>query len=125
MLEAAQRFTSSAIEALYSLIRSVGWFGLLAVAAVAIALAYQGYAVRRSRKRIGELTATLSTERERLTRLRTRVPPQPAPQPLPAKGKVPELLEELVQAAVANGRPDYGRGLLGESFSACLHLILV
>jgi len=119
MLEAAQRFISSAIEALYSLIRSVGWFGLLAVAAVAIALAYQGYAVRRSRKRIGELTATLSTERER-----PRVPPQPAPQPLPAKGKVPELPEELVQAAVANGRPDYGRGLLGASFSACLHLIL-
>jgi ABC-type multidrug transport system ATPase subunit len=102
MLEAAQRFTSSAIEALYSLVQSVGWFGLLAVAAGAIALAYQAYAVRRSRKRVGELTATLSTERERLNKLQTKVPSEPAPYPPQTEGKVPELPEELVQAAAAN-----------------------
>src|SRR5262249_53212718 len=102
MLEAAQRFISSAIEALYSLVQSVGWFGLLAVAAGAIALAYQAYAVRRSRKRVGELTATLSTERERWIKLETKAPSEPAPYPPQTEGKVPELPEELVQAAVAN-----------------------
>jgi ABC-type multidrug transport system ATPase subunit len=100
MLEAAQRLTSSATLLLHS--SSVVWF-LGVLAGALIALAYLAYVeIRRSRQRVGELTATLSTERERLTTLQTKVPTEPASYPPSTDGKVPELPEELVQAAVAN-----------------------